>query len=142
MIISFGYHNLIPSLNNYLQGDAESFAHRNFKRQFYPAHHLPDLELVFLGIVPHSDHTSRAIAEGAMVTDLFRTAVTSPKVLFAMQVFAFFAIVTSFLTVALSFVDFTVDGLKLGTSSKARLWACFPYLYRHLSFHSSTPKCF
>jgi len=142
MIISFGYHNLIPSLNSYLNGDARGLRIAILGGSLIPLVVYLIWELVFLGIVPHSGATTESIKSGAMVTDLFRSAVTSPKVLFAMHFFAFFAIATSFLTVAMSFVDFTVDGLKMGKSARARLLACCLVLLPPFFFSFLFPRVF
>lgn len=124
MIISFGYHNLIPSLTTYLNGNVKGLRIAILAGSFIPLCIYLLWELVFLGMVSCSPEKLEAIKGGAMVTDLFREASSSIWVNHAMQFFAFFAIVTSFLTVSMSFVDFVIDGLQLSKAAYGRAISC------------------
>lgn len=142
MIISFGYHNLIPSLSTYLKGDAKNLRFAIIIGSFIPLCIYLLWELVFLGIVACKPQTLAAIEKGAMVTDLFRSASLSPYIHNTMQLFAFFAIATSFLAVAMSFVDFSIDGLRIEKKPTGRLLACLIVLLPPFFFSMIYPKVF
>lgn len=121
-ILSFGFHNLIPSLTNYLNGDVKAL-----KYAFVIGSAIPLLiylvwEWLILGIVPLTDFKA-ALDQGEIATQALRNAVGASWVTDVAEAFAFFAIITSLLGVALSFVDFLADGLsiKKTPSGKAAL---------------------
>lgn len=134
MIISFGYHNLIPSLNTYLKGNVKGLRTAILMGSFIPLIVYLIWEFVFLGSVESNEECIQAVKNGAMVTELFRRCTDSVLALQAMQIFSFFAIVTSLLTVALSFVDFLMDGLKLRHNSPNRALSCSLVLVPPLLF--------
>lgn len=120
-IVSFGYHNLIPSLNNYLNGNV-----RALKLSIWIGSAIPLLvyliwEWLILGLVPAS-RFQIALDQGQIATQALRQVVGNSWITDVAQAFAFFAIVTSFLGVALSFVDFLADGLKVRKTRKGRIF--------------------
>ncbi|MGK5595579.1 MAG: amino acid permease [Parachlamydiaceae bacterium] len=142
MIISFGYHNLIPSLNSYLRGNIKSLKIAILLGSFIPLLVYLIWELVFLGTVPFNSDNVQAIKMGCMVTDLFQNGGDSQFALYAMRVFSFFAIVTSLLTVAMSFVDFLIDGMRLKPAHSSRAVGCLFVLLPPLFFSFLYPKIF
>lgn len=112
IIISFGYHNLVPSLTTYLKGNARELRLSIIIGSFIPLIIYLIWNGIILGILPDKD-LQAAIASGSMITGLLRETVGTSYVVDLMHLFAFFAIITSFLAVALSFVDFLSDGLKI-----------------------------
>lgn len=142
MIISFGYHNLIPSLNTYLKGDLPGLRRAILIGSFIPLIVYLVWELVFLGSVPNTAQNLEAIRSGAMVTELFRNGTGSLNAISAMQFFSFFAIVTSLLTVAMSFVDFVIDGLKMEQKRSSRALSCAIVLIPPLLFSLLYPNIF
>lgn len=123
MIVSFGYHNLIPSLKTYLGGDVAKL-----RRTILIGSSIPLLiyllwELVILGLVP-VDMVEAARDQGDMATRALRQAVGSSWVASLTESFAFFAVVTSFLTVSLSFVDFLSDGLGIEKRPRGKIFLC------------------
>lgn len=108
MVISFGYHNLIPSLTEYLEHNK-----REVVKSIVIGSSLPLLiyllwDGLILGIIPEG--FEEAMASGDMATQALRTVSEAAHVSNMAEVFAFFALVTSFLAVALSLVDFLRDG--------------------------------
>jgi tyrosine-specific transport protein len=120
VIISFGFHNLIPSLKTYFNGHL-----RPLKWAIVIGSAIPLLiyliwEWLILGIVPLEEFRG-ALNQGEMATQALKAAVGSSWILDVAEVFAFFAIITSFLSVALSFVDFLADGLSIEKSPKGKV---------------------
>lgn len=121
MIISFGFHNLVPSLTDYLDKNVKALRFSILVGSAIPLFVYLLWEGMILGILPPGNEVKEAIDSGAMVTTLLRNAVGSSYVVDLMQAFAFFALVTSFIAVALSFVDFLSDGLHVKKTSQGSL---------------------
>lgn len=126
MIISFGYHNLIPSLTSYLKHDTKKLKFAILAGSSLPLIIYLMWEWLILGIVPVEGEGGfrEALSQGDMATRALRNAVGSTFVVEVAEYFAFFAIVTSFLSVALSFVDFLADGLKIKKDRKGKIGLC------------------
>jgi tyrosine-specific transport protein len=112
VIISFGYHNLIPSLHTYFRGDRQVLTWAILIGSVIPLLIYLVWEGLILGLVP-ADYFKNALDEGAIATQALKEVIGASWILDVAQIFAFFAIVTSFLSVALSFVDFLADGLNI-----------------------------
>lgn len=115
MMISFGYHNLIPSLTTYLHRDVKKLRFAIIAGSVIPLAIYLLWEWLILGLIPIEGEGGfrEALNQGEMATRALRNAVGSSWVVAIAEYFAFFAIVTSYLSVALSFVDFLADGLKI-----------------------------
>lgn len=136
MIVSFGFHNLIPSLTHYLGRDGKRLKTALVLGSFIPLVIYLVWQRLILGIVPleGKDSLQAAWDKGQMATHALKTVVGGSWVVDIAQFFAFFAIVTSFLGVALSFVDFLADGLKIPKVGKGKIFLCLlallpPYLF-------------
>lgn len=141
MIISFGFHNLVPSLTTYLKGNASALKRTVIWGSLIPLLLYLIWDALILGILAHHENIEGAIDSGTMVTQLFSEAVGKSYVVDLMHFFSFFALVTSFLAVSLSFVDFLADGLSgsKGTCHTAILVVLvlappclFSYLYPYI----------
>lgn len=126
MVISFGYHNLIPSLSTYLKYDVKSLKQAFFFGSLIPLFAYLVWEWLILGIVPFEGKGGfkEALDEGQMATEALRSTIGSSWVLTFAESFAFFAIITSFLGVALSFVDFLADGFKIKKTIRGKAVLC------------------
>ena len=113
MIISFGYHNLVPSLTTYLKGNARSLRLAILVGSAIPLVFYLIWDGIILGMLASHQDLQGAIDSGTMITRLVRETVGSSYIGDLMHAFAFFALVTSFLGVSMSFVDFLADGLKI-----------------------------
>lgn len=123
-ILSFGFHNLVPSLTTYFRSNL-----RSLKIVIVVGSAIPLLiyliwEWLILGIVPLEGigGFKDALDHGEMATQALKAAVGYSWVLDLAQAFAFFAIITSFLSVALSFVDFLADGLGIQKTHEGRIF--------------------
>lgn len=119
-IISFGFHNMIPSLTSYFKSDARSLKFTLFLGSGLTLIIYLLWEFLILGIVP-TEHFKDALDKGEIATQALKNVVGAAWILDIAELFAFFAIVTSFLSVALSFVDFLADGLKIPKDTRGKL---------------------
>ena len=113
MIVSFGYHNLVPSLTTYLKGNARQLRLAIIIGSAIPLIFYLIWDGIILGMLASHQDLQGAIDSGSMITKLVRETIGSSLVADLMHFFAFFALVTSFLGVSMSFVDFLADGLKI-----------------------------
>lgn len=144
MVISFGYHNLVPSLTTYLGHERRRLVISIVVGTLIPLICYVIWEWLILGIVPIEGEGGfrQALDEGAIATHALKNAVGSAWVVTAAQYFAFFAIVTSFLAVALSFVDFLADGLHVIKDHKGKALLCLLTLIPPLVFGFIYPGIF
>ncbi len=119
-ILSFGFHNLVPSLTTYLNGDLKALKRTFFIGSAIPLFIYLAWEWLILGIVP-AEMFLGALDRGEIATQALKTTVGLSWVTDAAQAFALFAIVTSLLGVALSFVDFLSDGLSIPKNTLGKI---------------------
>ncbi len=120
LVISFGFHNMIPSIAMYFEGDVKRLRITLFLGSLIPLLIYFIWQMVMLGVIP-PEETFAAIGEGEGATSVLRTVVGKSWVNTVAQSFALFAIVTSFLAQSLSLVDFLADGLKVPKVGMGRL---------------------
>lgn len=121
MIISFGYHNLIPSLTDYLEGDAKQIRRAIIGGSLIALAVYLVWDGVILGMLASKECLRGGEDEGAMISKLFEEITTDRRVPLFLNAFSFFAIWTSFLAVAVSFVDFLADGLHVKKTVVGRM---------------------
>lgn len=119
MIISFGFHNLVPTLTTYLRHDLGKLKKMIIVGSAMPLGIYLFWQLLILGVVPLSGFAA-AVDQGDMATSALSRAVGSGWVATLAEHFAFFALVTSFLSVSLSCLDFLADGLHVKKGPKGR----------------------
>lgn len=144
MIISFGFHNLIPSLTTYLEHDARRLRTAILVGSVIPLVVYLLWEWLILGLVPidGAGGFREALGKGDVATRALRQAVGASWIVDVAEYFAFFAIVTSFLTVGLSFVDFLADGLGIKKDVKGKEVLCLLCLGPPFAFALLYPKVF
>ena len=121
MIISFGFHNMVPSLTTYLKHDVKKLTFAIVVGSSIPLISYLVWEWLILGMVPVDSGFQEALDQGDMATRVLRQTVGVSWIADMAEYFAFFAIVTSFLSVALSFVDFLADGLHVKKDGKGKI---------------------
>lgn len=112
LVVSFGFHNMIPSLAMYFEGDVKRLRITLFVGSLIPLLVYFLWQFVMLGIIP-TEEILPAIRNGEAATSILRIVVGKSWINTVAQSFALFAIVTSFLAQSLSLVDFLADGLKV-----------------------------
>lgn len=121
---SFGFHIIIPSLTTYMDGDVEKLKKTILIGSAIPLVVYIIWEALTLGIIPLEGAYSitEGYKEGSngayLVSMLLGNGVISQVARF----FAFFAIVTSFLGVSLSLLDFLADGLDIEKNRRGRFF--------------------
>ncbi len=120
VIVSFGFHNLIPTLTHYFKGSSSTLIKVLTFGSALPLLIYLVWEWLILGLVDMSSFQT-ALNHGEIATHALKGAVGSSLILQFAQSFAFFAITTSFLSVSLSFVDFLSDGLNIKKSTLGKL---------------------
>lgn len=127
MLISFGYHNLLPSLSNYLHRNVRQLRIAIIAGSLIPFVIYLIWQGVILGMLPQNDDPllQQAVSKSDMVTQLLANTSGYPSVVLLANYFAFFALATSFISVALSVVDFLADGLNMHNPTKyTRILLC------------------
>lgn len=144
LIISFGFHNMIPSLAMYFKGDVKRLRITVFIGALLPLCIYLVWEAVILGIVPVEGRGGllEALDQGQVATQALRTVVGSAWITTVGQTFALFAIITSFLAQSLSLVDFLADGLKVPKVKGGRLMLVLLTLIPPFSFAYLYPDIF
>lgn len=144
MIVSFGYHNLIPTLTQYLQRDRKILTWVIFVGSLIPLLLYITWNWLILGLVPVEgvNSFSQSLTEGEMATHTLKKACQQPCIIHLSHAFAFFALVTSFLGVALSFVDFLADGLSVERTPKGKAILCLLVLAPPLALALIYPSLF
>lgn len=142
LVISFGYHNLIPTLTTYLQRNIKALRMTILIGSALPLVVYILWQALILGIVPVDQTMQQAIDKGEMATEALKRAVGSSWVLDVAEYFAFFSIITSFLAVSLSVLDFLADGLKIEKKGKGKAFLCFLVLIPPLLFSLYSPNLF
>lgn len=114
LVVSFGYHNLIPSLAVYLERSKGALMKAIVLGSLIPLAVYLLWDFVILAMVPidHLAYWKQAQNSGEMITQVLAAHVSSTTIITIAQSFAFFAIATSFLPVACSFLDFLKDGIS------------------------------
>ncbi|MDX8430640.1 MAG: aromatic amino acid transport family protein [Candidatus Algichlamydia australiensis] len=114
LVISFGFHNLLPSLNSYLGRDKQKV-----RRAIIVGAMLPFVVYVvwlthFLSLVPYTGPVSIVVCyeSGQIASEALSQILKSSHFSLVLEGFAFFAIVTSLLAQTLSLHDFIQDGLN------------------------------
>jgi tyrosine-specific transport protein len=126
LIISFGFHNMIPSLTSYLNNDVKRLRMTIISGSAFALAIYVVWEWLILGLVPFQPNEGmrEILQEGDMATEILKSAVGASWVVNVAQYFAFFAILTSFLGNSLSFVDFLADGIKIKKTPIGKFWLC------------------
>lgn len=107
---AFGYHNIIPSLSNYLHRDKKALRLSIFCGTFSALIIYSLWQWLIIGAVPLSKIVAAKNA-GLPASFVLEGIVHNPWLDRCTTLFGFLAIVTSLLGVALSMVDFITDGL-------------------------------
>jgi tyrosine-specific transport protein len=122
VITSFGFHIIIPTLTPYLHRNVKSLRLVLLIGSLIPLIVYAIWEFLILGTVPLEGEYGllSTMAAGKTSAEPLSHLLSSPWVGTMSSLFAFFAILTSFLGVSLSLADFLTDGLKMKRFSMGR----------------------
>ncbi|MDR3625084.1 MAG: aromatic amino acid transport family protein [Chlamydiales bacterium] len=142
LIISFGFHNIVPSLVPYLKGHARSLKWTLYAGSAIPLCIYLIWEWMVLGIVPVNGANGlvEALEKGSSATDALKSILGNSWIASMAEYFAVFALITSFLAVALSFVHFLADALKVKSQKRESKVLCAlvfvpPFIFAVISPH-------
>ena len=79
---------------------------------------------------------------GEPITETLQRVTDNPRVVLLSQYFGFFALITSFLGVSLSMVDFIADGLGLNREGLSRFGLCLIVFFPPTIFAFTNPGIF
>lgn len=144
IVVSFGFHNMVPTIIQYLKGDRRRVLWTIFLGSLGPLIVYIIWEIVMLGIIPieKRELLVKAIKEGQAITALLYEVIGKSWVYLFAQIFALFAVITSFLAQSLSLIDFLADGLKSSKQGLSRVYLILLVLVPPLLFALSYPHIF
>jgi len=120
---AYGYHNIIPTLSTYMKRDHKKLQWAVFIGTAIPFITYSLWQLIIIGSIS-ADTLQELIKKNYRTYEIIGHITKSAFLTNAALFFAFFALTTSFLGVALSMVDFLADGLKAKRSGWSRVWLC------------------
>jgi tyrosine-specific transport protein len=141
---SFGFHIIIPSLTSYFEGNILRIKQAIFIGSAIPLIVYILWEFLSLGIIPleGKDGIVMGYVEGANGAHLMSKVLGTSMIAQIARLFAFFAIVTSFLGVSLSLTDFLADGLKIKKNRTGRVFLYMMVFVPPLIFTLTDPRAF
>lgn len=120
---AFGYQSLIPTLMTYLNRDLKKVRLTIILGTTIPLVIYIIWSLLILGIVPQKALVT-ALHQGQTAINPLSSTLNSPFLLSIGKIFAFFVLTTSFNGIAIAFVDFLADGLKIEKKGIKKLGLC------------------
>jgi len=144
LIISFGFHNMIPSLTAYMKGDLKRVKQTILGGSFFALVVYLIWQLIVLGIVPMEGPSGivESLKKDREASQSLAGILGSSWVSNFAQALAFFAILTSFLAQSLSLVHFLADGLKVKHSTRENKMICLLALAPPLILSLIYPQLF
>lgn len=141
---SFAYQGIIPTLASYMHHDVKSTRRAILIGSFIPLIAYVIWQWLILGIVPIDgpNGLKEALQEGNNAVHPLKYFINNKAVYGLGQAFAFFALATSFLGVALGLRDFLADGLKIEKDIKGKILLALMVLIPPLFIAVSYPHIF
>lgn len=113
---AFAYQGIVPTLSTYLDRDPVKMKRAIWIGTSIPLGAYLLWEILILGVIP-----IEALTNANSAVEPLKVWVSNPMVDWIGQFFAFFALITSFLGVALGLVDFLADGLSIEKSRRGKV---------------------
>lgn len=139
MIISFGFHNLVPSLVIYMERRWRPLVWSLFWGSAGAFLVYLLWQWLVLGIVSVEEMTS---GRGDVATTALRQVAGTVWVAYCAEAFGFLAMTTTFLGVALGVVDFLADGLRVESRGWKKAALCLVAVLPPLLLSSTYPQLF
>lgn len=141
---SFAYQGIVPTLAYYMHYDNKNIRKAILIGSFIPLIAYALWEWLILGIVPLNgpNGLKDALQQGQNAVHPLKFFIESESVYWLGQAFAFFALITSFLGVALGLRDFLADGLNVQKDLKGKILLSFLVLVPPLIIAISYPHIF
>lgn len=144
LVVSFGYHNMVPTLTTYMKGDLKKVRLTILLGSLLALLIYLLWEVIVMGIVPYNGSFGilDSYLHGREGADSLSRALGSSWVTFFAQAFAFFAILTSFLAQGLGLVHFLSDGFQIKYRRRENIWMCVSVFIPPLFFALVQPQIF
>ncbi|HSW72751.1 MAG TPA: aromatic amino acid transport family protein [Chlamydiales bacterium] len=123
---AFGYQNLVPTLVTYLKGDVGKVRFAILMGTMLTLVIYLIWQFTILGIIPLEgpNGLAEALKMGSNAVAPLGQHLEKAFLSTVGQVFAFFVMTTSFIGIAIAFVDFLADGLKVKKTGWSKLGIC------------------
>lgn len=123
LLTIFSFQTIVPSLTIYLQQDAKKLRRSIIYGTIISFFVYLIWQILVLGtVLLDGDYgLAKALEQGLPATEFLKVACCNPWVGSLAAFFAFFAIVTSFLGIAMGLFDFLADGLKIKRQGSGKL---------------------
>lgn len=144
VVTSFSFHVIIPVLTTYLKQDVKALKKAIWIGSLIPLFVYILWEFVILTVVPLKGELGiiEACTQGSMITESLSDILQNPWVTTFASLFAFFAILTSFLGVSLSLASFLSDGFKIRKSKRGKVFVTALTFVPPLIFVTLSPRGF
>jgi tyrosine-specific transport protein len=123
LFTAFTYQLIIPTLMTYMNRDVKKVRLSIILGSSIPLAIYLIWELLILGIIPVGD-LSIAKQQGQTAVMPLKELLNNPWIFKIGSYFAFFVLTTSYVALALAFIDFLADGLKVKKEGKTKMALC------------------
>lgn len=144
LVISFGFHNMVPSLFYYLGGDLKRVKQSLLGGVLFVFIIYIVWQIVAIGTIPiyGKNGILYSYIHDQDAAQSIKLIIENPFVGLFAQLLAFFAILTSFVTQSLSLVHFLRDGFKIEEKKRENIGLCIAALGPPLIFSLMYPQLF
>lgn len=124
LIVSFGFHNMIPTISAYMGGDVKKIRQTILGGSFLSLLIYLFWQALVLGVIPieGQEGIRHSFLMGKAATQPLSYHLNSSVIIVFAKGFAFFAIITSFLAQSLGLMHFIADGMKVQPTKKNSRW--------------------
>ncbi|MBS3904872.1 MAG: amino acid permease [Simkania sp.] len=126
LFTAFTYQVILPTIMNYMNRNVKKVRLAIFIGTSIPLIVYVLWEFLILGTVPFEgpNSLSEAAAQGQTAVIPLKAITKNPHLFSIGKAFGFFTLTASYLALALAYLDFLADGLKVKKSSWNKLWLC------------------
>lgn len=144
LLTAFGYQVIIPTLVTYMERNVTKIRLAIILGSTIPFVIYLIWEFVILGIVPIAGEQGllEAGRMGKSAIEPLRHFIQNPTIFMIGKYFAFFALTTSFIPLALAFLDFLADGLKWQKKGFKKVLLCLIVFGAPLAIALRHPRIF
>ncbi len=144
LVIAFGYHNMIPTLMNYMNNDAKKVRQIILGGSLFALIIYIIWEIVVLGIVPADGKWGiiESMQQGRQASDAVAGILGNSWVSNFAEGLAFFALLSSFLAQTLALTHFLADAFKVKGEKHESVPMCLLALVPPLIFACIYPNLF
>jgi tyrosine-specific transport protein len=147
VILSFTSSIIIPSLKNYLNNDVKKLSKIIWIGNLVPLIFYIIWEIMIMGVLPLQGDVGLAAVEKSThpvnaLTYTLQSSMGIGGIASAVVIFSFCALVTSFLAVSVSLVDFLADGFRIKKNAVGRIYLALMAMMPPLLFALFFPKGF